>query len=281
MAASLAGFYLGHFSGDPGASTAKAPPSALESTTGMASLDAAPGAGAPSSEPSLAPFTLTPQRIQSIGVKTGVVERRQVQDEIRTVGNVAADETRLADVQVRFSGWVQKVYADAMFKVVRQGQPLLTVYSPELVTAEQDYLVAKQLLALSGRAEVAGWPSLLNASAERLKVLQILLHQSQQLDIKELQALYASLKAGVVQQAVGKLQQTVARGSDIANVFARERRQRAGDLLDMVGLAPQAGHDLTLRAHRRSETPTPPIWAASSPDNSRARTSTSRRSSGR
>jgi multidrug efflux pump subunit AcrA (membrane-fusion protein) len=44
-------------------------------------------------------------------VKVGVVERRKVQDEIRTVGNVEADETRLADVQVRFSGWVQKVYA--------------------------------------------------------------------------------------------------------------------------------------------------------------------------
>jgi hypothetical protein len=173
MAAALAGFYLGRFGGDPGASTAKAPPSAPESTTGMASPDAASGAGAPSSEPNLAPLTLTPQRMQSIGVKTGVVERRHVQDEIRIVGNVEADETRLADIQVRFSGWVRKVYADAMYKVVRHGQSLLTVYSPELVTAEQDYLVAKELAAQSGRAEVIGWPSLLNASAERLKVLQI------------------------------------------------------------------------------------------------------------
>jgi Barrel-sandwich domain of CusB or HlyD membrane-fusion len=65
-----------------------------------------------------APVTLTPQRIQSIGVKTGIVERRQVQDEIRTVGNVEADETRLAVVQVRFSGWVQKVYANHAMKSV-------------------------------------------------------------------------------------------------------------------------------------------------------------------
>jgi RND family efflux transporter MFP subunit len=139
----------------------------------MASPDAAPAAGPPASEPNLAPLTLTPQRMQSIGVKTGVVERRHVQDEIRIVGSVEADETRLSDIQVRFSGWVRKVYANAMYKVVRQGQPLLTVYSPELVTAEQDYLVAKELVAQSGQAEVAGWPSLLNASAERLKVLQI------------------------------------------------------------------------------------------------------------
>jgi hypothetical protein len=63
---------------------------------------------APASEPNLAPVTLTPQRMQSIGVKTGVVEFRPVRDEIRTVGNIEADETRLSDVQIRFAGWVQK-----------------------------------------------------------------------------------------------------------------------------------------------------------------------------
>src|SRR5713226_6540888 len=61
------------------------------------------------SEPSLVPVTLTPQRMQSIGVKTGTVEYRQVHDEIRTTGNVEADETRLSEVQVRFAGWIQKV----------------------------------------------------------------------------------------------------------------------------------------------------------------------------
>ena len=59
------------------------------------------------SEPNLVPVTLTPQRMQSIGVKIGAVEYRQVHDEIRTTGNVEADETRLAEVQVRFAGWIQ------------------------------------------------------------------------------------------------------------------------------------------------------------------------------
>jgi multidrug efflux pump subunit AcrA (membrane-fusion protein) len=128
-------------------------------------------------EPSLAPITLTPQRMQSIGVKTDVVERRKVQDEIRTVGNVEADETRLADVQVRFSGWVQKVYADATYKAVRQGQPLLTIYSPDLVTAEQEYLVAMELLAQSSPHgdgfRSHGSELLLSAATERLKRWQI------------------------------------------------------------------------------------------------------------
>jgi len=143
----------------------------------MASSDAEPVAGAPSSEPNLVPVTLTPQRMQSIGVKTGIVEFRPVRDEIRTVGNVEADETRISDVQIRFAGWVQKVYADAMFKQVRQGQPLLTIYSPDLVTAEQEYLVAKELLAQTtvpgAAAGSHGSRSLLDATTERLKRWQI------------------------------------------------------------------------------------------------------------
>jgi len=131
--------------------------------------------GPKASEPDLAPFTLTPQRMQSIGVKTGIVERRKVQDEIRTVGNVEADETRLSDVQVRFSGWVRKVYADQTYKVLRQGQPLLTIYSPDLVTAEQDYLVARELLAQSSQhgGGLHGSASLLSAADQRLKQWQV------------------------------------------------------------------------------------------------------------
>ena len=155
----------------------KALPSPPESTTGVASPDAAPGAGPKASEPKLAPVTLTPQRMQSIGVKTGVVERRKVQHEIRTVGNVEADETRLSDVQVRFSGWVRKVYADQTYKVLRQDQPLLTIYSPDLVTAEQDYLVARELLAqIAPRVAGAGShesQSLLSAADQRLKQWQV------------------------------------------------------------------------------------------------------------
>jgi RND family efflux transporter MFP subunit len=156
---------------------ARVSPSSPESTAGMSSPDAAPGAGAPASEPSLVPVTLTPQRMQSIGVKTGIVEFRPVRDEIRTVGNIEADETRISDVEIRFAGWVQKVYADAMYKQVRQGQPLLTIYSQEVVTAEQDYLVAKDLLAQTSIPGTAagshGSQSLLDAATERLRQWQI------------------------------------------------------------------------------------------------------------
>ena len=131
----------------------------------------------PETEPRLAPVTLTPERMQSIGVKTGVVQYKQVQDEIRTTGDVEADETKLAEVQVRFSGWIQKVYADATFQRIRKGQPLLTIYSPDVVTTENEYLLAKQnrdSLAQSTVPGVAsGASSLLSSALERLKQWQI------------------------------------------------------------------------------------------------------------
>jgi len=124
-------------------------------------------------EPNLVPVTLTPQRMQSIGVKTGTVEYRQVHDEIRTTGNVEADETRLSEVQVRFAGWIQKVYADSTFKQVKKGQPLLTIYSQELVRTENEYLLAKQNRQLLAQSTVPGVASgagtLVSSAMERLK----------------------------------------------------------------------------------------------------------------
>jgi Cu(I)/Ag(I) efflux system membrane fusion protein/cobalt-zinc-cadmium efflux system membrane fusion protein len=127
--------------------------------------------------PELVPVTLTPERMQSIGVKTGTVGYKQVHDEIRTTGTVELDETRLSEVQVRFSGWVQKVYVDATFQQVRVGQPLLTIYGPDLVTTENEYLLAKQNRDLLARSTVpgvaSGSASLLSSALERLKQWQI------------------------------------------------------------------------------------------------------------
>src|SRR6266481_9186930 len=107
-------------------------------------------------EAPLVPVQISPQRLQSIGVKTGQVERKLVADEIRTTGSVAVDERRLAYVQVRFSGYIQKVFADATYQYVRKGQPLFTIYSPELVATEREYLVAKQNQQQVAQSTVSG-----------------------------------------------------------------------------------------------------------------------------
>ncbi len=131
------------------------------------------GSAPPSTETPLAPVQLSAERLQSIGVKFGTVERKPTQDEIRTTGNVAIDETRLSYVQTRFSGYIVKVFADATYQYVRKGQPLFTVYSPEVVTAEREYLVAKRNAQGLSQSTVpgvsAGIASLLAASAGRLK----------------------------------------------------------------------------------------------------------------
>jgi RND family efflux transporter MFP subunit len=124
-------------------------------------------------EAALVPVQLSPERMQSIGVRTGRVQRKAVNDEIRVTGNVAVDETRLAYVQVRYSGYVQKVFADATYQYLRKGQPLFTIYSPDLAATEREYLVAKEnqqrVAASTVPGVTEGAASLLEAATERLK----------------------------------------------------------------------------------------------------------------
>ena len=132
---------------------------------------------AESGEPKLLPVQLTPQRMQSIGVKTGVVEFRNLHSELRTTGNVEVDETRLSWVQLRFSGWIQQVFADATYKPVVKGQKLFTIYSPEIAATEREYLLARENRDLLGASTVpgvaSGSDSLLTAAAQRLQQWQI------------------------------------------------------------------------------------------------------------
>ncbi len=145
--------------------TSNTPPGANDSNS--------PAAASDSSEARLAPVQISAQRLQSIGATTGKVERKLVEDEIRTTGAVAMDESRLAYVQVRFTGFVEKVFVDATYQYVRKGQPLLTIYSPDLVATEREYLVAKQNRQQVGQSAVPGVAasaeSLLDAATERLK----------------------------------------------------------------------------------------------------------------
>jgi len=143
-----------------------------EGTTSEPSSNPSVAASAPSETP-LVPVQLSPQKLQSIGVKTSEVGHKIITDEIRATGNVAVDETRLAYVQTRFSGYIQKVFADATYQYVRKGQPLFTIYSPDLVATEREYLVARQNQQQVAQSTVSGVAasaaSLLDAAAERLK----------------------------------------------------------------------------------------------------------------
>ena len=124
-------------------------------------------------EAALVPVQLSPERLQSIGVRMGRVDQKNVNDEIRVAGNVAVDETRLAYIQVRYPGYIQKVFADATYQYLRKGQPLFTIYSPDLAATEREYLVAKQnqqrVVGSTVPGVTEGAASLLDATRERLK----------------------------------------------------------------------------------------------------------------
>ena len=147
--------------------TAMAPP------TPQGSIETSVAAAPATDGVPMTPVRISAQRLQSIGVKTGTVKRRRVDDDIRTTGNVVVDESRLAYVQVRFSGYVEKVFADATYEYVRKGQPLVTIYAPDVVATEREYLVAKQNQEQVGQSAVPGVAAsasaLLDAAAERLK----------------------------------------------------------------------------------------------------------------
>jgi RND family efflux transporter MFP subunit len=158
------------------------PPAGSASGVATQPSPSSPSSSAPPpTETPLAPVQLSAERLQSIGVKFGLVERKQVQDEIRATGTVAIDETRLSYVQTRISGHIEKVFADATYQYVRKGQRLFTIHSPELIVAEREYLLAKQNANNLSQSTVpgvaAGVASLLESSRERF----------QQWDIPELE----------------------------------------------------------------------------------------------
>lgn len=79
---------------------------------------------------------------QLIGVRTEVVKRAPFVRTIRAVGLVTADETRLHHVHTKIEGWIETLHVNATGEKVRKGQPLLTIYSPELLATQEEYLVA-------------------------------------------------------------------------------------------------------------------------------------------
>ena len=86
--------------------------------------------------------TIDPATVQNIGVRTALVERRALHRTVRTVGRVAYDETRMTDVNTKIAGWVEKLFVDYTGQMVGKGEPLLQIYSPELVAAQEEFLTA-------------------------------------------------------------------------------------------------------------------------------------------
>ena len=121
--------------------------------------------------------TISPERLQTIGVKYEQVARRPLEKVIRTVGRVAVDERKLAKVTTKFHGWIEQLFVSATGDHVKKGQALFTIYSPDLVASQEEYLLALQGRKQMGESEfpevARGSKDLLEATKRRFQLWDI------------------------------------------------------------------------------------------------------------
>jgi Cu(I)/Ag(I) efflux system membrane fusion protein len=97
--------------------------------------------------------TISPERVQMLGVRTEAASLRPMTHTVRAVGTVAADERRIGVVNPKFEGWIEQLHVNTAGQAVRRGAALLEVYSPDLVLAQREYLVARSAAADMAQAD--------------------------------------------------------------------------------------------------------------------------------
>lgn len=120
---------------------------------------------------------ISPEKQQLTGVTYGRVEYRNLKKVIRTVAKLSYDETNIRYITTKFSGWIEKLYVDYTGKLVKKGEPLFEIYSPELVSAQEEYLLALKFEKITERAN-----SLLNSTRTRLLLWDISENQIKEIE---------------------------------------------------------------------------------------------------
>jgi Cu(I)/Ag(I) efflux system membrane fusion protein len=130
--------------------------------------------------------TIDPVTVQNIGVRTAVAKRQSISRHIRAVGRVDFDEERLARLHPKTEGWIAELYIDKTGEQIKKDTILLSFYSPQLVTSQQEYLLALNnldVLRKSPYAEIReGAQQLVSSARERLKLLDVPGHQIRELE---------------------------------------------------------------------------------------------------
>lgn len=150
-----------------------------------------------------------PEKQQLIGMRSVPAEMGTLTKDIRIVGKVSYDETRLTHIHSKVSGYIEEVFADSVGKPVRAGDPLFTIYSPDLVATEQDFLLAlksRELLRTSTVASAAqGSENLIAAARERLRLWDVTDQEIQRLEsegkMKRAIAVYSPVTGVVMERA--------------------------------------------------------------------------------
>ena len=158
----------------------------IASSSAPTDLPPPPTAASPPGAGSSTALFVPPQRQQLIGVKLSEVKRAPASVETRAVGKVAFDETRVAHIHTKVSGWVEEVFVDFVGKPVQKGEVLFTLYSPDLVATQEEYLLALQArkeLGESSFDRVAdGSRRLLESARRRLELWDVTAAQIEALE---------------------------------------------------------------------------------------------------
>ncbi|HEX5179638.1 MAG TPA: efflux RND transporter periplasmic adaptor subunit [Gemmatimonadaceae bacterium] len=172
-----------------------ATPAPAATKTAMGGMQGMQGMSGGDTATSGAAVTFTANQVRQFGVTFGAVAVRRLDNRVRTVGTVTFDERKLTQITPKFGGYVEHLFVNTTGQAVRQGEPLATIYSPEILAAEEDLLVAGRLARAAGGDTVPGVPGtgfdLLAAARQRLSLWDI---SDAQID--------SVLKTGTVQRAL-------------------------------------------------------------------------------
>jgi len=125
----------------------------------------------------LAPIVLNQPALELAGVQTAMARKEQISRLIRTVGLVAPDETRVFHIHTKVTGYIEKLYANYTGQIVKAGQPILAIFSPELLASQQEFIhavqTAKQFESSSIPEVRQGGQELIAASRRRLELFDV------------------------------------------------------------------------------------------------------------
>ncbi|MXY48869.1 MAG: efflux RND transporter periplasmic adaptor subunit [Gemmatimonadetes bacterium] len=169
-----------------------------------------------------AAIVIDPVTIQNIGVQTATVQERRLTRSIRTVGHLDYNEEMFSRINVKYAGWIEKLYVNETGQQVAGGDPMLDIYSPELVAAQEEYLLAfqnvKNLENSTFENITRGAESLLDASKRRLLYWDVTEAQIRELEergtIARTMTIHAPSK-GIVVERMAELGMRVTPGMDM------------------------------------------------------------------
>jgi Cu(I)/Ag(I) efflux system membrane fusion protein len=153
---------------------------------------------------------LTPERRSLLGVRSEAVRQMRIEKALRTVGLVTSDERRTSHFHTKFEGYVERLYVDYTGMLVKKGDPILSIYSPDLVATQQEYLLALRAQTQLGQSQIPsvaqGGARLLEAARERLRFWDIRTEDIDELErtgtVRRTMDLYSDVTGVVIQKNV-------------------------------------------------------------------------------